>query len=179
MVCSILHCAARSFRDADGKPWLDAVPPLITMLPESRRPPYPVTWNEQDRLLQRLPARLQRNFQFAVSTRACATTMSAACRQGVPQYVRDHALACQRWTSPACRRKMLVQQVLQRVMAQGGAAGGREDRFVGPTVALAHPTSQDANRILAQRGATTLAALAVAIARVRRRRARCPRSEVR
>jgi hypothetical protein len=31
-------------------PWLDALPPLITMLPGSARSPYPITWVEQDRL---------------------------------------------------------------------------------------------------------------------------------
>jgi len=68
MVRSILSRAARSFRDSDGRPWLDAPPPLITMLPESRRPPYPITGAEQDLLFPRLPARLQRMVLFAVNT---------------------------------------------------------------------------------------------------------------
>ena len=38
------------------------------MLPESRRPPYPITWDEQDRLFPRLPAHLQRMVLFAVNT---------------------------------------------------------------------------------------------------------------
>ena len=57
---------------------------------------------------------------------------------------------------------MLVQHVLQRVVAERGSARGREDRVVGPTVALAQPTSQDADGVLAQRSATTLAPLALA-----------------
>lgn len=52
---AILNRAARAYRDMDGTPWLSGVPPLITMLPESRRPPYPITWEEQDRLFPRLP----------------------------------------------------------------------------------------------------------------------------
>jgi hypothetical protein len=32
---AILHRAARAYRDTDGNPWLDTVPPLITMLRES------------------------------------------------------------------------------------------------------------------------------------------------
>lgn len=68
VVRTILNRAARSYRDEQGRPWLDAVPPLITMLPESRRPPYPITWEEQDRLFPRLPIHLQRMALVAVNT---------------------------------------------------------------------------------------------------------------
>jgi hypothetical protein len=68
IVRAILNRAARSYRDIDGTPWLTAIPPLITMLPESRRAPYPITWDEQDRLFPRLPAHLQRMALFAVNT---------------------------------------------------------------------------------------------------------------
>jgi hypothetical protein len=43
VVRTVLNRAARSYRDADGRPWLEALPPLITMLPESPRLPYPIT----------------------------------------------------------------------------------------------------------------------------------------
>jgi len=46
---TILHRAARSYRDADGTPWLTGVPPLITMLPECPRSPCPITWEVSDR----------------------------------------------------------------------------------------------------------------------------------
>jgi integrase len=65
---TILHRAARSYRDEDGRPWLEALPPLITMLPECPRSPYPITWAEQDRLFPRLPAHLARMALFAVNT---------------------------------------------------------------------------------------------------------------
>jgi len=68
VVRAIRNRAARSYRDVDGTPWLTSIPPLITMLPESRRPPYPITWVEQDRLFPRLPAHLQRMVLFAVNT---------------------------------------------------------------------------------------------------------------
>ncbi|NRF72090.1 hypothetical protein HLB44_34415 [Aquincola sp. S2] len=68
VVRTILHRAARSYRDETGRPWLDALPPLITMLPESRRAPYPITWDEQDRLFPKLPAHLARMALFAVNT---------------------------------------------------------------------------------------------------------------
>ena len=35
VVRAVLNRAARSFRDADGTPWLTGIPPLISMLPES------------------------------------------------------------------------------------------------------------------------------------------------
>ena len=65
---TILHRAARSYRDEHGRPWLEALPPLITMLPECRRPPYPITWAEQDRLFPKLPGHLARMALFAVNT---------------------------------------------------------------------------------------------------------------
>ena len=65
---TILNRAARSYRDSDGRPWLEGMPPLITMLPEAPRPPYPITGDEQDRLFSKLPARLARMVLFAVNT---------------------------------------------------------------------------------------------------------------
>jgi integrase len=68
VVRTVLNRAARAYRDDDGRPWLEGMPPLITMLPETRRPPYPITWEEQDRLFPKLPARLARMVLFAVNT---------------------------------------------------------------------------------------------------------------
>jgi len=68
VVRSILVRAARSYRHQDGTPWLRTMPPLITMLEETPRLPCPITWNEQDQLFSRLPARLARMVLFAVNT---------------------------------------------------------------------------------------------------------------
>jgi integrase len=68
VVRTILNRAARSYRDADGRPWLEAIPPLITMLPETPRSPYPITWKEQDTLFRKLPPHLGRMALFAVNT---------------------------------------------------------------------------------------------------------------
>jgi integrase len=68
VVRTILNRAARSYRGDDGRPWLEAIPPLITMLPESPRLPYPITWKEQDTLFRKLPAHLGRMALFAVNT---------------------------------------------------------------------------------------------------------------
>jgi hypothetical protein len=37
VVRTILNRAARSYRDADGRPWFKAIPPLIGMVAESPR----------------------------------------------------------------------------------------------------------------------------------------------
>lgn len=68
VVRTILNRSARAYRDGDGRPWLEAVPPLIARQPESPRPPCPITWEEQDRLFRRLPAHLARMALFAVNT---------------------------------------------------------------------------------------------------------------
>src|SRR5437867_4805117 len=68
VVRTILNRAARSYRDADGRPWLDAIPPLISMLPEDPRLPYPLSWDEQDRLFRQLPSHLARMALFAINT---------------------------------------------------------------------------------------------------------------
>jgi len=65
---AILNRAARAYRDADGFPWLETAPPLITMLPESPRLPHPINWDEQDRIFRRLPDHLARMTLFAVNT---------------------------------------------------------------------------------------------------------------
>jgi integrase len=65
---AILNRAARAYRDADGFPWLETAPPLITMLPESPRLPHPINWDEQDRIFRRLPDHLARLALFAVNT---------------------------------------------------------------------------------------------------------------
>jgi integrase len=67
VVRTILNRAALSYRDEDGRPWLETIPPLITMLPEAPRPAYPITWDEQDRLFPSLPQHLQRMALFAVN----------------------------------------------------------------------------------------------------------------
>lgn len=65
---AILHRAARAYRDDQGQPWLETVPPLITMLRESPRPPHPITWEEQDALFRLLPDHLAHMALFAVNT---------------------------------------------------------------------------------------------------------------
>lgn len=70
VVRTVLNRAARVWRD-DGKPWL-ASSPLIEMMDEAeqRRPPYPISWAEQTKLITALPHHLQRPVLFALNTGA-------------------------------------------------------------------------------------------------------------
>jgi integrase len=97
VVRTILNRAARSYRDVDGRPYLEAMPPFITMLPENPRP-YPITWQEQDALFRRLPAHLARMALFAVNTglrdsNVCGLQWQweVAVPEGETQRVRDSA----------------------------------------------------------------------------------------
>ena len=69
LVRRILNLAARSWRDEDGKTWLETVP-LITMLPliGFQREPRPITWTEQRRLLPLLPGHLANMVLFDLNT---------------------------------------------------------------------------------------------------------------
>lgn len=68
VVRTILNRSSRVYRDKEGRPWLEAPVPLITMQPESPRQPHPLTWEEQDRLFPLLPTHLGRMVLFAVNT---------------------------------------------------------------------------------------------------------------
>jgi len=63
----VLNLAARVWRHDNGMSWLDA-PPLIEMEQGPKRRPYPLSWEEQDRLFRELPAHLQRIALFKVNT---------------------------------------------------------------------------------------------------------------
>lgn len=69
VVRTVLIRAARVWRGDDGLPWLPSAP-LIEMLPEKRRQPYPISWAEQRALFAEQPAHLSRPLLFAVNTGA-------------------------------------------------------------------------------------------------------------
>ena len=71
LVRRILNLAARSWRDEDGKTWLET-PPLITMLPliGFQREPRPITWAEQRRLMPHLADHLAKMVLFDLNTGA-------------------------------------------------------------------------------------------------------------
>lgn len=68
VVRTILNKAARIYRDEEGMPWLKQAPPVITMLEESPRLPYPLSWDEQSTLFKLLPKHLVNMVLFAVNS---------------------------------------------------------------------------------------------------------------
>lgn len=69
LVRHILNLAAKSWRDEDGRTWLEHAP-AITMLTLNghQREPRPITWSEQRALLPKLPAHLARMALFKLNT---------------------------------------------------------------------------------------------------------------
>jgi integrase len=70
IVATVLNRAAKVWRDDDGRPWLTQAPAKISRLSIKGRQakPYPLSWAEQDRLLQHLPRHLADAVLFAVNT---------------------------------------------------------------------------------------------------------------
>lgn len=68
IVRRILNLAARLWRDEHGLTWLET-PPMIQLQDwEDKRPPYPLSWDEQALLFRRLPAYLVKMALFKVNT---------------------------------------------------------------------------------------------------------------
>ena len=70
VVSAVLNRAARVWRNGDGTPWLKQAPPKLSRLSTRGRQakPYPLSWEEQDKLFQRLPRHLAGAALFAVNT---------------------------------------------------------------------------------------------------------------
>ena len=69
VVRRILNLAATTWRDEDGRTWLDAAP-KITLLPlvGHQREPSPISWSQQRKLLPQLPDHLARMALFILNT---------------------------------------------------------------------------------------------------------------
>lgn len=68
VVRHILNLAATEWIDENGLTWLQAAP-KIKLLPEpDLRKPYPLSWDEQERLFKELPVHLGRMALFKVNT---------------------------------------------------------------------------------------------------------------
>lgn len=63
----ILNLAARVWRHGNGMSWLDS-PPLIELEQGPARKPYPLSWEEQDRLFREMPGHLQPMALYKVNT---------------------------------------------------------------------------------------------------------------
>lgn len=64
---TVLVRCARSYRDDAGRPWLAGLPPLITMCEEDPRRPYPLSWDESDRLIAACPPHIAAMVEFALN----------------------------------------------------------------------------------------------------------------
>lgn len=69
----ILNLAATEWRNETGKPWLIAAPKIKLLRETDKREPYPLSWEEQQRLFRELPSHLEALALFAVNT---------GCREG-------------------------------------------------------------------------------------------------
>lgn len=69
-VSAVLNRAARVWRNENGLPWLKHAPPRLSRLSLKgcQKRPYPLSWEEQDRLFSRLPRHLADAAIFAVNT---------------------------------------------------------------------------------------------------------------
>lgn len=70
VVATVLNRASRSWRDLDGRPWLTQAPALISRLSVKGQQAraYPLSWSEQDRLIQALPRHIADAALFAINT---------------------------------------------------------------------------------------------------------------
>lgn len=68
MVRRILNVAASEFIDEHRLTWLENAPKIKLMSVHDQRDPYPITWDEQNRLFSFLPEHLKDMCMFAVNT---------------------------------------------------------------------------------------------------------------
>jgi len=68
IVRRILNLASGEWVDEEGLTWLRTAPRIKLLTITDRRPPYPLSWDEQKRLLQALPSHLAEMALFAVNT---------------------------------------------------------------------------------------------------------------
>jgi integrase len=68
VVRHILNVAATEWLDEFGLTWLHSAPKIKLLPVTDAREPYPLSWDEQDRLFQELPLHLRRMALFKVNT---------------------------------------------------------------------------------------------------------------
>jgi integrase len=68
IVRRILNLAATEWRDENDLTWLSTAPKVRMLRVTDAREPYPLSWNEQARLLKELPVHLARMALFKVNT---------------------------------------------------------------------------------------------------------------
>ena len=68
MARRILNLASQEWLDENGLSWLHIAPKIKLLEERDLRKPYPLSWEEQARLLKELPPHLERMALFAVNT---------------------------------------------------------------------------------------------------------------
>lgn len=68
VVRHILNVAAGEWIDEFGKTWLERPPKIKLLREDDKKPPYPLTWDEQFKLFKELPEHLAKMALFAVNT---------------------------------------------------------------------------------------------------------------
>ena len=68
IVRHILNLAASEWMDDNGLTWLSSPPKIKLLSTNDARKPYPLNWEEQERLFAMLPLHLRRMSLFAVNT---------------------------------------------------------------------------------------------------------------
>ena len=68
VVRRILNLAALEWVDENGLTWLSHAPKIKLLPDKDKRPPYPLDWDEQVRLLKELPGHLAAMALFAINT---------------------------------------------------------------------------------------------------------------
>lgn len=68
VVRHILNVAASEWIDEFGKTWLERPPKIKLLREDDKKPPYPLSWDEQTRLFAELPEHLAKMALFTVNT---------------------------------------------------------------------------------------------------------------
>lgn len=68
VVRHILNLAASEWLDENGLTWLHSTPKIKLLSAQDARSPYPISWEEQERLFGKLPLHLKRMALFKVNT---------------------------------------------------------------------------------------------------------------
>lgn len=68
IVRHILNLAASEWMDSNNLTWLNSAPKIKLLPKNDVRKPYPLSWEEQERLFKELPLHLRRMALFAVNT---------------------------------------------------------------------------------------------------------------
>ena len=68
IVRHILNLAASEWMDSNNLTWLSNAPKIKLLPVNDARKPYPLNWDEQERLFNMLPLHLRRMVLFAVNT---------------------------------------------------------------------------------------------------------------